>query len=212
MNNIDLSPEALSRLKTLAQKATPGPWKSDVDGFGVYVDYEPVVERTYGYGCRNDFVCDLNDGEYHEYVDEKEQAATASYIAALHPGMVLAMCEEIERLRNMRLDQVAEVAISLATDAVSAAMGEDIKPIKLGTVCPYCGYESKSIEDAKAHDGTCPKHPAVIRAARLEKEADWLAREISSWEHDQLDGTDKHIREVPELREAARKAVEENND
>lgn len=43
---------------------------------------------------------------------------------------------------------------------------------------------------------------------KLDKEADWLAREVSSWEHDQLDGTGKHIREVPELREAARKAVE----
>lgn len=61
--------------------------------------------------------------------------------------------------------------------------------IKAVFLCPYCGHESSSFDDAKAHDATCPKHPAVIRAGHfikalealrkytrhLIKEADWLA-------------------------------------
>lgn len=98
-DSIYLSQEALARLKALAQKATPGPWCADRDGYGVHTQYTPLKERTFGYGCGNDFVCNLNDGEYHEYHDAKEQMNTAAYIAATHPGVVLAMCEEIERLR-----------------------------------------------------------------------------------------------------------------
>lgn len=45
--------------------------------------------------------------------------------------------------------------------------------------------------------------------ARLDREADWLAQQVSLLEHDQLDGTGCHIREVPELREQARNAVAE---
>lgn len=44
---------------------------------------------------------------------------------------------------------------------------------------------------------------------RMEREADWLAREVNLWERDQYDGTGEHIRSVPELRRAARKAVKE---
>lgn len=127
MTDIDLSPEFIAHLKTLAQEATPGPW----------IDYEGSIYQE-NEGCF--WIADVG----RTIEDRQEERA---YIAAAHPGVLLAMCEEIERLR-------AEVA-------------------------------------------------------RLEKEADWLAREVSSWEHDQLDGTGKHIREVPELREAAREAVEE---
>ena len=76
-------------------------------------------------------------------------------------------------------------------------------------LCPYCGYESSSFEDAKAHDATCSKHPAVIRAARLEKEADWLAERLSIMER----------RSFPDCAQAgevwrkiAREAVEEKHD
>ena len=44
---------------------------------------------------------------------------------------------------------------------------------------------------------------------RMEREADWLAREVNLWERNQYDGTGEHIRSVPELRRAARKAVKE---
>lgn len=77
--------------------------------------------------------------------------------------------------------------------------------VKTVFLCLHCGYESQSFEDAKAHDGTCPKHPAVIRAARLEKEADWLAQCAAN---DGWHGV-RVSREF--MREQARKAVEESN-
>lgn len=60
---------------------TPGPWEA-IDNRQVVTVAEVETGRTYGYGCENDFVCDLNDGEYHEYRNEKEQAANARLIAA----------------------------------------------------------------------------------------------------------------------------------
>lgn len=186
-DSIDLSPEALTRLKVLAQKATPGPW----------IDYEGSIYQE-NEGCF--WIADVG----RTIEDRQEERA---YIAATHPGVILAMCEEIERLRNMRLDQMAETLASLLNAAASAATDEEVIAAKLGTECPYCGYESSSIEEAKAHDGTCPKHPAVIRAARLEKEADWLARVCAE---QMLDGVDEQS--VQWWREKARGAAEVSHD
>lgn len=155
MSSIDLSPEALTRLKALAQKATPGPWH--LTGIPDVVDILSVGNRLICSPCK------MGD---------------AAFIAAVHPGLILAMCDKIERLSAMRMLQAGEAAISLLNAAISSVVGEEIKPIKVGTVCPYCGYESSSFEEATAHDGTCPKHPAVMKAVRLEKEADWLAERL----------------------------------
>lgn len=80
MNSIDLSPEALTRLKVLARKATPGPWLNPGRQFIVSVvsKEEPIICDVKSENTRNDI----------------------AYIAAAHPGVILAMCEEIERLRK----------------------------------------------------------------------------------------------------------------
>lgn len=78
-DSIDLSPEALTRLKALAQKATPGPW----------IDYEGSIYQK-NEGCF--WIVDVG----RTIEDRQEERA---YIAAAHPGVLLAMCEEIERLR-----------------------------------------------------------------------------------------------------------------
>lgn len=59
---------------------TKGPWKTE---FGcVVTEYKPDTKRIHGYGADNDFVCDLNDGDYHEYYSSDEQEANANLIAA----------------------------------------------------------------------------------------------------------------------------------
>lgn len=106
-----VSPERLQYIKELAQKATPGPWKAAGEfTCQVVTAYAPQKERAGGYGSGNDFVCFLNDGENGVYNDEEEQNNTAVYIAAVHPGAILAMCEEIERLRAevARLEKEAD--------------------------------------------------------------------------------------------------------
>lgn len=61
---------------------TKGPWKVNSFNSGVSTDYVPDSDRTSGYGAGNDFICDLNDGEYHEYHNNEEQIANAHLIAA----------------------------------------------------------------------------------------------------------------------------------
>lgn len=73
-------------------KHTPGPWIAER---GMVTSAAPSLPngRTYGYGCGNDFVADLNDGEYHEYADRSEEDANARLIAAA-PDLYAA-CEQV---------------------------------------------------------------------------------------------------------------------
>jgi len=63
---------------------TPGPWEVDSPSGCDVVSRAPNLnpKRTHGYGCGNDFVASLNDGEYHEYYDGAEQIANARLISA----------------------------------------------------------------------------------------------------------------------------------
>lgn len=88
---------------------TPGPW--EYDGYQVVWPDAPQPpnrymldpetkrkiplhyddeRRTYGYGNDNNFVADLNDGEYHEYASKVEQDANGRLIA-LAPEMAEAI-------------------------------------------------------------------------------------------------------------------------
>lgn len=165
MSSIDLSPKSLERIKALAQNATPGQW---------YMDGATTVCPPHNY--KKELVkSQMGAMEvYRPSIAYCHEKADAAYIVGASPGVVLAMCEEIERLR----ERVA---------TLESLSGED----------DACMTQLEVERDAL--EG---------QVARLEKEADWLAREVSSCEHDQLDGTGRHIREAPELREAARKAVE----
>lgn len=70
-------------------KHTAGPWK--YNGNKVVTNGQIESDRTFGYGCENDFVCDLDDGEYHNYMSESEKDANGFLIAAA-PDL-LAVCE-----------------------------------------------------------------------------------------------------------------------
>ena len=73
---------------------TPGPWRAaGTNGSHVVTESKvhddnvgPWEQRVAGYGRSSDFICDLNDGEYHEYKDHAEQSANAELIA-LAPEM-----------------------------------------------------------------------------------------------------------------------------
>lgn len=109
VNNEPMTAERRAAIKARADAATPGPWVvSSEYASGVDLGYKPDHERTWGYGCGNDFVCDLNDGEYHEYHNKAEQMANASFIAHAREN-VPALMAEVERLRaeNKRLEKAA---------------------------------------------------------------------------------------------------------
>lgn len=110
--------ESLLARRALAEKATPGPWYANRSGRGVITQYTPLKDRTFGYGCGDEFVCDLNDGEYHEYCDDKEQVNTAAHIAANSPDVVMADIDEILRLREKveRLEKEADYLAQCAAN------------------------------------------------------------------------------------------------
>lgn len=98
-NNEPMTAARRAAIKARCGAATPGPWVvSSEYASGVELGYKPDHERTWGYGCSNDFVCDLNDGEYHEYNNKAEQLANASFIAHARED-VPALLAEVERLR-----------------------------------------------------------------------------------------------------------------
>ena len=98
---------------------TPGPW---ITGYSqVVTEYNPTEKRTYGYGCGNDFICDLNDGEYHEYVNMEEQAANARLIAAA--PQLLEACEAALNNIDLNVYDCDKIERELS-EAIAAAKGE----------------------------------------------------------------------------------------
>lgn len=98
MSNEPMTEERLAEIRGREKAATQGPWVADEHAFSVTLGYNPDHKRTHGYGCGNNFVCDLNDGEYHEYYREAEQRANADFIAHARED-VSALLDEVERLR-----------------------------------------------------------------------------------------------------------------
>lgn len=100
-NNEPMTAERRAAIKARADAATPGPWVvSSEYASGVDLGYKPDHERTWGYGCGNDFVCDLNDGEYHEYHNKAEQLANASFIAHARQD-IPDLLAEVERWQRV---------------------------------------------------------------------------------------------------------------
>lgn len=137
---------------------------------------------------------DLSDRALGVMISKTERATSGKWKISAITGNVVAKNREGDIL-------VAEV--DRAEDAIH------IQACDPETVRAMCCAIGRMRWDLGVHKTTIAELEEQV--ARLEKEADWLAREVSSWEHDQLDGTGRHIREVPELREAARKAVGGDN-
>ena len=88
----------LSTLESLARAATPGPWTAERDGSN---HRGKVYERSAsGVEMIATVYCGAFDG--HGY-------ATSEYIAAAHPGAVLALIEEVRTLRD-RLNKWESIA------------------------------------------------------------------------------------------------------
>ena len=104
---------------------TPGPWKARPGGAEVITAYAPEGVRAHGYGCGNDFIADLNDGEYHEYYDRAEQEANARLIAAA-PELLEAL-EELADLVDDLVDGIYRpdsFTTQPARAAIAKAKGE----------------------------------------------------------------------------------------
>lgn len=119
----DLTPERLAELRALAEAATPGPWTVESHWEPICGPretgttwYIPCLARWHGLPT-----------SVHFGKDE----ATARYVAAVSPDVVVALFDEIERLRFIVDDVAAEGA---PTDGVG--------------VCVWCS-------DPEAHEPDC---------------------------------------------------------
>lgn len=95
---------------------TPGPWRF-FENIVVTDCNNLKTNRTHGYGCGNNFIARLNDGEYHEYSSAAEQAANGHLIAAA-PDL-------LDALRDMVSDrnELNEGTIAFARWAIAKAEG-----------------------------------------------------------------------------------------
>jgi len=156
-----LTAERLAQLRSLAEKAFKGPW--------TYTCFE--IECGYD-GCEVP-ACQANPEEHEglphdvveiaapdEYPDGQvvaqinvpglEQFADANgkYIAACDPQTVLALLDEVERLR------------------------ETVRLYKLRSECLHCGALLEQSEADKEHWRTCDEHPARAERDALQKRLD----------------------------------------
>lgn len=139
------------------------------------------------------------------------------FLTSNDPNTVIATIDELLRLReeNERLKEglenalhvnelrLAEIAKTLITGLAEGITG-DSKSVtsQIRATCVHCNASFTRAEEATAHDNVCPKHPANIRAGRLEKEIDWLAQAAANCEWMGRRVSPKF------MREAARRAVE----
>lgn len=107
---------------------TKGPWVSL--GSSVITEADVPLNRTNGYGCGNDFICCLNDGEYHEYTSKIEQEANARLIAAA-PDLLeatqklkMAFGDPMTRRALGGHNEAQMTSILAAVDAIAKATGD----------------------------------------------------------------------------------------
>lgn len=133
----------VSELEKLAKEATPGPWETDDFCYGVDLAYEPETRRTYGYGCDNRHICDLDDGEYHEYENDQEREANCKFIAAANPKMVGEIIRMVFRQKE-RIETLEKEADWLAEFCVSLQM------------CPMImAYKCRHLDDNQLSASEC---------------------------------------------------------
>lgn len=92
-------------------KNTHGPWmvttwRNSTEPV-VCTEYHPIKNRTYGCACDNRFVCDFDDGDYHNYEEEaKEEKWANAYLVSASPEMY----EKLESLSDA-LDEMLKLII-----------------------------------------------------------------------------------------------------
>lgn len=213
--------ESLLARRALAEKATPGPWKS------VY-DY-CVLPNIYDDRPANVLIADCS----REHDHDKKTKANALYIAANSPDVVMADIDEILRLRteNEKLRKSVGIQRGMVQEAYQTAAlawgGEIPSPLPGHTRmteeeacamfdhlnCPWCG--------GSGHVDDCDEADQAVKATleRLEKEADWLALVLANagcgiplteYIGEAVNGMSPPAPE--HWREAARKAVETSHE
>lgn len=176
-----ISSEELQHLRERAEAATPGPWRNSDSK--VFTGYMPEKDRLYG--SDNDFICGLYDWEYHEYVDESEEKANATFIAAANPQTIIRLLDELERLA------------SGYKTANEAAQELRVENARLNKEADWLADHCREFCESYSYCGECPMFSG------------WLKRDHEDCGEIVGYRGEKH---TANWREAARKAAEGSNE
>jgi hypothetical protein len=109
MTTPDLTAGRLAELERLARAATPGPWERETDSDGNATPYLVMAG-------------DIRISDTGWDVGKKQAGRNTAFIAAAHPGTVLALVAEVRRLRAA-LGRIAGMPHAWAdTSAAMAAL------------------------------------------------------------------------------------------
>lgn len=104
MNKIDLSSEALQKRREIAENATKGPWEIDypetTSGWGFCVSQTSGVGNHIICQIKSDRRIDTTKPDLPFIPRQKVKEMDAAHIAINSPVDVIAMIDEIERLRK----------------------------------------------------------------------------------------------------------------
>lgn len=160
-------------LLELADRATPGPWKSYIDECAKIRDSENGLLFT---GTH------INVQGRRRHPDEV--AASTRYIAAAC-NLAPTLAREVEELKTKIVEARAFYTAHIANKFNLGDLS-DAEFIRLlaGVMnapnrCAHCGAGFKSVEEASIHVRMCPEHPAVMRAEKLEKMTQYLAKALA---------------------------------
>ena len=107
-------------------KFTPGPWEFQ-NATVVTTKKDLPIDRVWGYGQTEGFICDLDDGEYHNYKDDAELIANGNMIASA-PEMYEALDEAlklIEVVSRQFHSKIAAEILERGYAVMNKARGEE---------------------------------------------------------------------------------------
>ena len=107
----ELTPEVLADLRAKAEKATPGPWPENYV-WGAVRHIDRNVDRS--------LFCDDADGAMFSW----DRDTDGYYIAAANPATVLALLDEIERLRTELTAALLELAMVREKGSIGGGDGK----------------------------------------------------------------------------------------
>ena len=194
-----ITQEKRAELRKLYADATPGPYGFEAHGdtgmYGVGVimdeyDDEPVT------GFNADptlFVVDVVASGVNGYQNAAFYAEAYNHFLGLLNALdaeetrANKLSSQLAKALEVNAADQMEAAIKLFGGIMAAVSGEEV-PQDLSVriwLCPHCGTTHDSKEAAVAHDATCPKHPAVVRAEQAEAEnarLKWLIECMDNYE------------------------------
>ena len=134
----------LDALEAAARKATPGPWEA--------VLLSDIADRTYVDGPEFASARSFTEDEFQEL--QPQIHADARYIAAANPAVVIALVEELRRMRAIVRDLAATSTVVHYPMSSRGRMG--------CVLCSGMHDNEKEID----HEDSCPWRRAVEEAER----------------------------------------------